>query len=348
MLTIVTITDQDKGPFAGYRASYAGLLRTGDGLVEGQVKLTIAASGNVSGVVTIANRRCPFKGELDAKGVLRLTIFKGEANPLELTLRLDQLMPEAGQVRGSFSDSGEVFEFFAYRNVFKAKQNPSRVAGHYVVAFDPDPSSGLPPGSGYALLTVAKGGAVRISGKLADGVAIAGSTFLTLGEDVRFYIPIYKKAGVVSGILQFFEGDRWTCSGDVFWTKPVRERDRYYPNGFSGSLSASGVAVIPGGFEIPTSSQVQILISGGNLSTAIGPVSLERPLASLLRGPAELKLKVNRINGLMTGGFKHPQSGRFTALLGVFLPHEMRGAGFFMGMDTGGAIELNVSPPEVP
>jgi hypothetical protein len=201
-------------------------------------------------VVTIANQRYPFKGKLDAKGVVVLTIPTEGANPVELTLRLDRLAPQAGQVTGSLLGSGEIYQFVADRNMFKGKQNPSRAAGRYAIAFDPHASSALPPGSGFASLTVAKGGAVRISGKLGDGVAIAGSTFLTLGEDVRFYVPIYRKAGAVSGILQLFEGNRWTCLGRYFLDEAGSRGDRYYSNGFSGSLSASGVAALPGGFEI--------------------------------------------------------------------------------------------------
>jgi hypothetical protein len=220
--------------------------------------------------------------------------------------------------------------------------------GRYAVALEPGANPELPPGSGYASMTVGKGGVVRIAGKLADGAAFAASSFVTKNNEVPLFAPLYAKIGGLFGVLQLTAGDRWTCSGESAWVKPARSKDRYYPGGFAGTISVSGAAALPKEFGIRIGLNVDGALSGGNLTTPIGPVALERLLAGVLRGPESLKLKVNPSSGLITGQFKHPQSRRLTTVRGVYLRHEERGTGFFLGSDSGGALHLETAPALLP
>jgi hypothetical protein len=139
----------------------------------------------------------------------------------------------------------------------------------------------------------------------------------------------------------------WQCSGAANWVKPARERDPIYPNGFTGVLSISGSTAPSSGFGIPASSTVTANLSEGNLSSPLGPLTLT-VTSNQLRGPDGLKLTVNSGTGLLTGEFVHPEEERRVRLRGAVVPNENRGAGYFLGPDSSGALEVTITPAITP
>jgi hypothetical protein len=124
-----------------------------------------------------------------------------------------------------------------------------------------------------------------------------------------------------------------------------REKDRYYPNGFVGSMVIAGASASPKQFGPPVSSQIAAALSAGDLDSAVGPVTLERP-GNVLRGPEGLKLTISPANGFITGEFKHPRTQRVTSVRGIYLPGQNRGTGYFPGSQSGGALQLEIVSPE--
>lgn len=343
----VTILDGDTGTLDSYRGTYTGLFHTNGSLMNGRITMKVGLNGSVSGVINFGKNRYSFRGKFDSDGTLTIAIARRGLESLQLTLQLDVLSPASEQVAGIVSLSGVDYDILADRQVFTRTDKPLSM-GRYAVALEPGANPELPPGSGYASMTVGKGGVVRIAGKLADGAAFAASSFVTKNNEVPLYAPLYAKIGGLFGVLQLTAGDRWTCSGESAWVKPARSKDRYYPGGFAGTINVSGAAALPKEFGIRIGLNVDGALSGGNLTTPIGLVALERLLAGVLRGPESLKLKVNPSSGLITGQFKHPQSRRLTTVRGVYLRHEERGTGFFLGSDSGGALHLETAPALLP
>lgn len=344
----VTITDEDTGTLDLFGGTYAGILQGNDETADGLIQLTVASRGAVSGFIMLGQKRYAFRGRINSDGEIAITIPRRGSTPIELSLSLDVLSPESQQISGTVIGDSALFEVFADRRPYQTKTNPAAAAGQYTLILSRETGDSLPLGHGYAVANITKGGAVRVTGKLADGVAFSSTSNLTKDNRWPLYVPLYAKTGLLSGTMELSYGDSWNCSGQADWFKPARARDKYYREGFYGTVTVSGAAKPSSRFAIPSGSQVEANLFGGGLDSPLGPLALELLPNRTLRGTEGLKLSINSATGIISGQFVHPQTQRTVPIRGIFVPNENRGAGFFLGPESGGAVELTITPSSAP
>ncbi len=116
-----------------------------------------------------------------------------------------------------------------------------------------DPAVTVPQGVAFASLTVAKDdGVFAMAGRLPDGSAITGSSFIGAEGQVRIFTPLYKSTGSVLGQLKVTLL-RPTIpspsiipnpvSGTLDWFRPaasIKSKDRFYRPGVALNLTAEG------------------------------------------------------------------------------------------------------------
>lgn len=220
----------------------------------------------------------------------------------------------------------------------------------------------LPPGTGYATMTVGTTGGAVGGGKLPDGEAfsisgtLSGSTpgaELVLDKSLVYPSPTVPGAkGLLSGTLSFVSvagtGD---LSGTLEWVKPQQKKGMYptainTPLSVIGSLYAPPVnaqSVLPG-----FSSGVLVLSDTGTLSVSgsgslVKDVTLVSPSKFEVTNPGadKLTITVTASTGSFKGTFHYPgKKNTVTDFSGVLFQDQTLGGGLFLGPDGSGAVLL--------
>ncbi|MGA3172383.1 MAG: hypothetical protein ABSE62_15380, partial [Chthoniobacteraceae bacterium] len=219
-------------------------------------------------------------------------------------------------------------------------------------------SADIPPGYGYATLTVSKG-AASIAGKLPDGegfsvsgAAIAtGSTgnqiVIDLALDYPSATPAHVK-GSLAGTLTFAKVTGTSdLEGMLEWNKPAQTKGAY-PADIDTEMEVIGSPYVPptdGSSALPGFTNGSLVLSDtGTLSTAlVQSVTLGTNNALDVNQPVMdgLKVKLRVTNGVFTGSFTYPGQPPHsspTSFGGVLFQDQTKGAGFFVGPDGGGVV----------
>lgn len=329
--------------------NYEGLLLN-TGVPVGKVELSVLGSGVFSGklsyggVVTILrgtlvldSATAPTLGTrtLTLKGGLTLVTNVHSDSTMTATLSNGGLIG-AVQV-------GDGVKLGSYTNL-----TPTLATMLYTLALV-DPSSG-PEGSGYASARVLRAGQLTITGKLADGAPLTGSTWIdssTDGEFRPFLMPYKKSAGYVAGWLPLApRGAGYyhvpSGGGGVFsWFKPANAKDKAYPGGFgpvaltalmepwvvpdkSGYLLGS-LGLVPadpleiGNFTLLLDQTGGVSNQGGNPQALPTLMNMSASSKFSVRledpnptNPRKLTMSVNNATGVFTGSFTLIDGRRIT------------------------------------
>ena len=232
--------------------------------------LTTTASGSYTGKLNTGTTAISFKGVLTAttsdpaKATLSVALPTLGAT---LSLTLDDA---TDSLTGTLSDGGgNTTTVNAWRNSWAdVTDNAADFAGlHTFYLAQPDTAVYLPQGYGYGSFVVsAKTGALTFSGKLADGSALTGSTFVGQSGQVLLYLPLYSSRGSLAGKLTITPGASApvdnTLAGTPTWLKPdpqANSKDTVYRAGFGPlTLTAAG-----GAYTAPTAGTLVLALSVG-------------------------------------------------------------------------------------
>jgi len=231
-IAVAVLAPQAQGTFTGYAGTE---LADTNRSVKGLFTMTVSSVGKITAKVTAQTASYSFAtsswAEVALDGVYRVTLrtAKGETLTVEVNSADGSL---TGVVtNGAFGVSG--LAIAGQRNAFLAKTDAGYVAatnelahykGYYtvalpVVACTADGTAGnLQDGTGYMTLTVKDGGAVALTGKLAEGTTFSSSgTLLVDGEGgyVPLLVPLYTARGAVSGLLKIILGEPSPASNRV-------------------------------------------------------------------------------------------------------------------------------------
>ena len=176
--------------------TYTGLAEI-DG-VSGYATMSVAANGTFSCKVTCADRVWTVSGRNPwADGAT----FAAKSAGMSKTVAFG-LVAASGTVELRAVE-GDVLLARLSRNGWGDKPLSAaaataieKCAGYYTVAYAPTDGT---CGSGYMGVTISKNGAVRASGVLADGTAVAISSTLVLGAEGRVTIPLFSKPLAYNG-----------------------------------------------------------------------------------------------------------------------------------------------------
>ncbi|GEP45945.1 hypothetical protein BGE01nite_52360 [Brevifollis gellanilyticus] len=345
---ISRLTVQGVGPAAGI---YFGWLDAREELPHGgSVTLDVQASGAFTGIVQVGPSRTPITGVLPGEGAgasaptpISGTPYVGWLQANGSPKWFSVKFREASLPASASFEVGAVMLIRAHGPQITAPE-----AGKYTVGLLNEGSEEV-LGSGYATMNISKKGAASYVGKLADGSAIIGSSWMSDTYVEQDFIPrmyVYQWTQGSEGFLRGYAGvnrDYYEANGFLEWIR-LPAPGRVYPDGFSTAVgfAASRYAkpapapVIPGDAH---------QISFQSLEATLDPTAFEltnQNKANFGAGPAnplKTKLNINANTGLFTGEFtlKDPdpaggpgQITRKVTYSGVVLPGYANGVGHYL------------------
>ena len=337
-----------ENPFSTRGGSYNGLVQSEPAThaTSGFFKARVTATGQLTGQLVLGGKSRAFSGKFDATGAAEITIQRGaKLPPWILTLQLD-LAGESDRITGTVSDGTFIAELSADQALPAGSSHFA--AGRYTIrlpASTVDAPAAIPPGDGYAIVSVAKTGVTRLAGTLADGRTFSRTATLSQDGLLPIYIPFLAGTGSLAGHATV-AGDAATIEGTAQWTKPARPRDRYFPAAFETTVGLTGARYLapPSGSPVlavtAAESNSALRLSAGDLADEVHQPTTLLPNNRVMIPDSvlpRLTLALTRSTGRITGRFTHPITGKASRISGVILQNENAARGFFLGEHEGGA-----------
>ncbi len=333
----------------------------------GRLEVRVTARGAVSGRLFAGPFSLPLRGQLDSipnetRAELTLNVARRGLVPLTATLHFDGA--DRIIAPSQLSDGTDTLTLTGWRNVWHRRDNPATgaFAPYHTLALEiPNHTgvAGVPQGNGFASVTLAPAGTVRVAGRLGDSENLATTGFIGPAGEFAFFRLLYatKEKGSVNGWVQL---DTVSLGGQLTWSRPANPspRHRLYRNGFPDII---GLQPVGGPYTAPDGGLVFLNLAAGEgnakLSFAEGgiedsvsdPDHLDLPVSIALksratvsvdsaRNPRRVALKLVERTGLLsgTGNLEDDSAGtsvkrRFN-FSGIALPVSggLRGHGHFL------------------
>lgn len=326
-------------PFIPVMGLYNGLVTSDppDMDHEGWFRAVVTSSGTFSATILFGRQEFILSGRFLGDGSYSATLNRAGAS-YQLTLQLD-LDGGSDQLTGTISDGSITTTISSDRWTWNARTNPAP-SGRYTVLIPGGETPDQPQGSGYGFATVTTSGVVVFTGKLADGTPIARTTYLSKDQSWPFYVG---SSALESGIGQISIEDNPGTSdmdGEIQWFRRA-SRSPYYPDGFSIDTSLVGSLFTPAPIH---SNALNTSATDGNLSVALGGGDetdetdftatidpLNRILPDGTGTQLRFRMAMSNANGLITGSFIDPTTGKLVAFQGVVFQKQNIAAGFWLG-----------------
>ena len=319
-------------PFLSAVGKYSGLFASGD--VRGQWRLNLAGSGAFTARVRYNGVSVSFAGKFDSHGdALAFAAIPG-GPVLVATLHFD-----ATGIHGTLSDGA----FTADVTLDPPAAGDSPLAGSYTIVIPAadDATPTTPDGDGIATLVVDAHGDATLDGILADGAKFMTRGAISANNQLAVYIPLYEKAGVLTGTLIFRDLATSDLDGALFWSHPEKPGAEMFPNAFAITTTAIGarytepapgtpILTVP-----PTENNAALALGDGELTAPIEqPATLAMDNTVTL--PAGFTVTLKPATGRFKGRFLHPLTGEPATFRGVILQKQNAGFGFFLSTAASG------------
>jgi hypothetical protein len=324
-------------PAAAQASSYSGPPATFVGLgsnLNAYLKVDLMKEGKFTGDLDlVGGPHSAIKGTLDLTGSFSGTATTG-ATPY--TLQLTGTNPSTYLLTGSAAG----YTISAFPLAYSKGQTASE-EGRYNTFVISSGTGTVPRGFGWAVLSVGKTGAGRISGKLPDGTGFsASSNMVADGTTAHLLVledrNLYNKGGVLLGYIGIETG---ITGADFVWQKPIT-KGPYYPAAFSTIVTAEGF-LYSKAKGIPFTSGTIEFASAALATTGTQTFTVSSKGVATVNSPnpSHVKLSINPATGAVTGSFDFPhmvagksvnsivkysglllQSGTTGAAYGYFIP----------------------------
>jgi formylglycine-generating enzyme required for sulfatase activity len=240
-----------------------------------------------------------------------------------------------------------------------------------------------PQASGFARMSVTTAGVATVSGRLADGSAVSYSGRVVDGDVTPVYVPLYGNRGFVSGTLEWdSEALETDVSGrDFWWHRPAGLAAPYgagWPEGIQVDVAGSKyvppskpTAKVPNpanpysvfGAELPVNASPVVwddipdqlvldvdLALGGLAAGTRNEARLNatnRVTVPADGGVSGLRLAFSAGDGMLSGSFTHPVTGKAMGFGGAVLQKQKRVAGYFLyapaaGDASAGSVQIGI------
>lgn len=323
-----------KGMYYGLFAPPASVAAR-DQTNSGAFNIDLTQTGSVSGKLQFGAKSVPLNGNFGADGSANLI---SKTTGITTTLQLDLA---AQSVSGTVSDGS----FIAELNGFQQEKTDS-YAGHYTLVIPgSSTSSNGPFGTSCGTLTVSSIGTISFSGNLADGTAVTESSVVSTNGYWPMFIPLYGGKGSLWSWNYFTNGAISSPSGASWINMTNASKSASYRIGFTNQAAS-----IVGTNFVSTDSPLLNLTDGVVLLTAANSaftVSNQVALASndtISNAPLDtnnLKLKINKTTGAITGSFRNPlNAGQTLKISGVLMQSQTNAQGFFSATNVNGSFLL--------
>lgn len=344
-----------RNPFVVNKAIYSGLVSGTPASNEtaGYFKATLTGTGRFSGSLKYAGGSFTVNGVFDLNGNFSTTIARKTGPPLQLSLRI-AVDGSASAITGTVSDGVVESSITAGRVPFNTTTNRAPQAGKYTLLLPAPAGTGadVPPGHGYATLTVSTAGSARISGKLGDATTLSSASYVLADGTLPVLVQAYSAPrGTLFGTLTFRDVPAASdCDGTLAWTKPAQTSGTAYRAGFATTIEAIGsrYARPPTGTCVlafaDAAGNGEVRLSSGDLPTPIAKVitlgsnnlvTIDDPSAD------QLSIKIATTTGVFSGKFIHPGTARAKTFSGVVFQKKNFGRGVFLGANASGPVGLS-------
>lgn len=305
----------------------------------GSIRLVTTSKGTVSGQLKLGAATYSFKGLLDVTGVgsnAELSVEIKRKSPLPSLLLTLTLQAASGDIAGNVSDGTNT----TLTNGVKSEPD-TQSAGTYNIALTTTASAPYPTGNGYVILKLSSKGAATLSGRLADGTTITGSTTRGTGGNIPWHQMLYQKTGSVQGWLEIEEA---AVSGTFQWMKnPASTPKGNYRDGFSlhpltldGGLYTKPTAGAP---VMGLPAQLIARFENGALVSSYEEEVELNAKNQLISPVSTLRIKLVPNTGLVSGTFPLPLAEgetkpRTATYTGLLIPTQNQATGYFLAPET--------------
>lgn len=318
-----------------YRAAgtYTGTVYNPVGIVlSGSLRVRLLSNGVFTGTLILDGKALPLKGVIDENGRAALVINRPRQQPLHLHFSMASTTG-GGQVLEGVVSVGIVpenqpipvaYAVNAGKTVFTGE------AGYYTVALSVNaasPDSGQSE-HGFARMTVAKSGSVRLTGRFHNGVPFAAGAKLRSNSSMPLSIKMSPARGRVTGEITF--GDQSTvndCSGTLHWPS---SKSAQAPTEIT--LIGSRYRPPQAGERILLVPQLDAEFAGGGLPdvhTEAVTLTPNHQILADVTGSSLLNLSVVPATGLVKGSFVPPGASSPVQVQGVVLQKQNAAVGLF-------------------
>ena len=317
------------------------------------VTFTLSATGIFSGKILLPGGFGSFTGVFNPNG--DGTSVSPNFFSLQLSSASSGNDPSTAVIAGSVAGKA----VSAWHTAYRAGDSTPE-AGKYTVLLSPTQTGPtLPPGTGFGVVTIAKGGGVKTVFKLADGTALTGGSALHGSASGKhqfvLYPPtFYGKTGRLVGLVTMQSLAGSDLDGAVGWIK-YASTAKYYPDAIDTTLTLVGAryAARPRGFpavDFPArANNISVTLKGGGIpeTSATGTLSALNLVTVSSVNSVGIKITVNAAAGSFSGSFVHLQNGKTIKFSGALFQHSSapKAAGFFLGplddgFAPGGAVSI--------
>lgn len=364
-------------PFVRHAGTYSGLFYESEGIRHesaGYVTFKVTPKLGYSGKLHLNGDSISFSGKFQIDGTTgEKLVSRVKRGKSELTLNLAiDFAGATDTASGTLSDGANwVSQIHADRIVWAPEQElATSFTNRYTLllpGFDNDEDG--PAGYSYATITVNELGKVKVSGAMADQHKISQSTYVSKNGAWPFFASLYTaRDQVVTNATKVVTNKEWHGStmgwltflpntnagttnlapqGEVSWIKTYWTNS-YWTNGFTNQVEAFSSRHLPPLKNQETAAydftDALLVLSGGDLTEPFtNSIFLKTNTSFQVIKPAvnELKASLNKNSGLISGSFRHPaNTNTTTKWAGVMLQDYNYGAGYFLGVDAGGVVEL--------
>jgi hypothetical protein len=303
----------------------------------------VTSTGNYKATLRLAGRRYAAKGKLDLEGKATNVIVRLETSPLAIHWNVD--LHGLDQIIGTVSDGIWLSALVGDRALFNATTNPAPLSGRYTFMLPGSSMTGAPDADGWGTLNVSTGGSGLASGSLPDGTRFRYKAPISRNGAWPLYAPLYLTKGSLIGWLHFdTNAPLDDVSGLVAWFRPAQPGAQYYPAGFTNVSLLTGSRYVA-----PASSTDRVLamtngvlsLSGGNLSQVwVNDFVLEANNYVSNASSNKLTVIISLSSGLFQGTFLDTGASRTVSFSGALLQKSTSGAGFFLGTDQAGRVQI--------
>jgi hypothetical protein len=325
---------------------------------SGFFTITVDSDRYFDGWMNIGDKRYPLDGRFDNQGRAGVTIYKKVWDDcdcyyyLVLVWIVDlRMVLDTDQIEGSADnvDHGWRTGLSGYR-AYGKPDYPAREQARYTLRLPSNADPAIAPaGEGYGIVKVDLHGRVEAYGALADGTAYSRGAAISTNGWWPFYFPLSKGKGALIGWLNFSNQPGSHVAGDLTLVRPYNEDRDLYPNGYIGTVAASGSRYVA-----PSSSTLALSwtngifrVSGGDLPAPTTNSIGLRPGGKLVNNGGmlpKLSFSLSKSTGKFTGKFTRPDTGKSESYAGVLDQLADIGAGYFVGPSQGGLVRLEAAP----
>ena len=335
------------GAQAGF---YSGLIENA-GSADGASQIAMNTSGALTWRIHFGGLKYSFKGQVDDNGGATIQISRSNQALARLHLALvpgdAPIFHVEVEQNGTTAGTGE------------AEHSGTNTPGRrrYTLLLPPDPaqaaSDAIPQGTGFARVSFSAKGEISIAGATGDGARFSTASAVRTDNTFPFFAPIYGiPSGELYGTLTIRDVPGVSdLDGVLTWNKHLqRHPTRIGPASFTTTTAAIGSRyvqpkplIISEMLDYNATGAADVSFSEGNLASPLAALIHVRLLNPPTIAPPILDMKFRITNGVFVGNFTRPGLGK-TRFQGAVFQKQNVGAGYFLGTDKSGAVELTPAP----